>query len=357
MLRQKIALILSLCLLVTGTLLAPVASASDYYSARTPLSGSQAKHNNIDLAVQAITGTTVPYGGTFSFNQTVGARTEARGYQSAPNGRGVVVTGGGVAQVATTLYLTLLKLRGTVEFGTIQTYGANFVDNYVSDSSQAIVTDYNADIDLSFTNYTADMTIEMWASADYVYCSITVGGDAAPSTGGGAGTGGADSWFAFTSPTAAPSLPTRQLIATANLYCGDEDNVINNVQLAADSMTDSTLNSGDTFSFNDVVGPRLKKYGYKRATNGRGARIVGGGVAQVATVVWLAVKNMNDIAIVEKSTYGSRYTQNYVESSSDAILTDYDSGRDFSFKYTGAGSITVYTYLDGHRLYCDIYRN
>lgn len=359
MLRRKIAFILTLCLLVTGTLLAPAASASDYYSARTPLSGaSRAKRNNIDLAVQAITGAYIPYGGSFSFNETVGPRTEARGYQEAPNGRGAVVTGGGVAQVATTLYLALLNVRGTVEFGPIQTYGSRFTDNYVSDSAQAIITDYNSDIDLSFTNYTAAMSIEMWASGDYVYCSITVGDDASPSAGWSSGApSSGDTWFSFTAPTAQPGAQTRQLIATASIDSGDEDGVLNNVQLAADSMTDTTLSRGDTFSFNDVVGPRLKKYGYVRATNGRGARIVGGGVAQVATVVWLAVKGMSDISIVEKSTYGSRYTQDYVESSSDAILTDYDSGRDFAFKYTGSGSITIYTYLSGHTLCCDIYRN
>ena len=377
MLRRKMSLLLALCLLVTGTLLAPAASASDYYSARTPLTGSTwQKRANINLAVQAITGAYIPYGGTFSFNQTVGARTEDRGFVEAPNGRGAMVTGGGVAQVATTLYLALLNVRGYIEFGALQAYGSRFVDSYVDNGDQAIITDYNAGIDLSFTNLTADMSIEMWASDDYVYCSITVGSDAAPSTGaatwggtsGGtvdwSGSAGADSWFSFTAPTQAPAAPawqqptapTRQLIASASLYSGDEDNVINNVQLAADSMTDTTLNSGDTFSFNETVGPRFKKYGYKRATNGRGARVVGGGVAQVATVLWLALKNLDNISIIEKSTYGSRYNQNYVDSSSDAILTDYDS-RDFSFKYTGPGSITLYTYMSGHTLCCDIYQN
>ena len=372
MLRRKIALILTLCLLVTGALV-PAASASEYYSARTPLAGATwAKRNNIDLAVQAITGTYIPYGGAFSFNETVGPRTGERGFQEAANGRGAVVTGGGVAQVATTLYLALLNVRGAIDFGPIQAYGSRFADNYVANGDQAIITDYNSNIDLTFTNYTDDMLIEMWASSDYVYCSITVGSDAASdsgstgsaggfvsgdASGGGSGSFGGESWFTFTQPTARPSAPSRQLIATASIYCGDEENVIHNVGLAADSMNDTTLAGGDFFSFNEAVGPRLKKYGYKRGTNGRGARVVGGGVAQVATVLWLAVKDMSDIAIVEKSTYGSRYTQNYVDNSSDAILTDYGADRDFSFRYTGGGSITIYTYMNGNSLFCDIYQN
>ena len=352
MLRRKIAWILAVALLLTGTTLVPAATAaSDYYSARTPLTDAGfAKRNNIDLAVQAITGTTLPYGGTFSFNDVVGPRTEDRGYLSSANGRGVIVTGGGVAQVATTLYLALLNVRGNISFGPIQAYGSRFTDSYVSDGSLAVITDYSAGIDLSFTNFADDMSIDMWVSDSYVYCSITVGSDA--------GTGGGDSWFTTTPvATAPPSQPTRQLIASASLCSGSEDDVLHNVQLAADSMTDTTLRGGDTFSFNETVGPRLKKYGYKRATNGRGARIVGGGVAQVATVLWLAVKNMDDVSIVEKSTYGKRYNQKYVSSSSDAILTDYSSGRDFSFRYTGDGSITIYTYMQDNWLYCDIYAN
>ncbi len=349
MLRRKIALLLAVSMLVTGLLVVPAASASDYYSARTPLTGaSQAKRNNIELAVQAISGAYIPYGGTFSFNQAVGPRTAERGFLASPNGRGAVVTGGGVAQVATTLYLALQEVRGSISFGPIQTYGSRFTDNYVFDGSQAIITDYNTGTDLSFTNYADAMSIDMWASDSYVYCSITVGDEAASDSG---------SWFTSPAAPEAPVISTRQLVASASINCGSEDNVLHNIRLASDSLNDTTLQSGNTFSFNDAVGPRLKKYGYKRGTNGRGARVVGGGVAQVATVLWLAVKNMDDISIVEKSTYGKRYNQKYVSRSSDAILTDYSSGRDFSFRYTGAGSITIYTTLEGSTLTCEIYRN
>ena len=153
------------------------------------------------------------------------------------------------------------------------------------------------------------------------------------------------------------ATPTRQLVATACLDCGGEENVLHNVELAADCISDTTLQTGDIFSFNDIVGPRTKSYGFKRATNGRGKKVTGGGVAQVASVLWLAVKDMDDISIVEKSTYGKKYNQHYVASSSDAILTDYSSGRDFSFKYTGGGSLTFYTYVSDGWLYCDVYWN
>ena len=356
MLKKAIALWTILAVLTTGFALAPAALASEYYSARTPITDSgAARRTNVDLALNAINGTVVPYGGSFSFNATVGPRSADRGFATAPNGRGVPVTGGGVAQVASTLYLALLQVRGDVRIDPVRTYGNRFVDSYVTDSSQAVVTDYDAGIDLSFTNYADVMSIDMWANDSYVYCSITVGSEDAAATAdtdGGASTG--DGWFIFPVQTAAPA---RRLVASSSLNCGGDANVLNNVALASDCVTDTVLGSGDLFSFNDIVGPRQKKYGSVRATNGRGAQVVGGGVAQVASALWLAIKDSGSFAIVEKSTYGKRYNQRYVSSSSDAILTDYNSGRDFSFRYTGAGSVTIYTSVSGGELSCEIYAN
>ena len=203
---------------------------------------------------------------------------------------------------------------------------------------------------LAFTNRASDMTLAMWMDADWVYCSLTVGAQG--------GTADASGWF-IDAPFApvATVAPARRQIASASLDCGENERVLHNVQLAADSVDDTTLTSGDTFSFNEVVGPRLRKYGYVRARNGRGARVTGGGVAQVASALWLAVKDSADFAIVEKSTYGELYNQHYVSSSADAILTDYNAGRDFSFRYVGEGSVTIYTYVQDGGLYCEIFRN
>lgn len=345
MLKKTLALLLTLSLLVAGATIAPAALASEYYSGRTPLAGAtDAQLINIDLAVEAINGTVIPYGGTFSFNELVGPRTAERGYVTAANGRGVMVTGGGVAQVASTVYLALLDVRGNVRIDPVRTYGNRFVEHYVTDTDYAIITDYDSDIDLSFTNYGEEMTIELWSNESYVYCSITVGKEevAAPESG----------WFITPLETQAPA---RRLVASASLVCGGDDNLLTNVELASDCVTDTTLNSGDIFSFNDTVGPRSKEYGYVDAVNGRGATVRGGGVAQVASVLWLAIKNSADFAVIEKSTYGKKYNQDYVASSSDAILTDYKAGRDFSFRYTGLGSVTIYTSLDGGILTCEIF--
>lgn len=68
--------------------------------------------NNIDISTKAVNGTLLMPGETFSFNETVGERTKARGYKEA----GVIIDnqieeglGGGICQVSSTLYNALLK--------------------------------------------------------------------------------------------------------------------------------------------------------------------------------------------------------------------------------------------------------
>lgn len=63
--------------------------------------------NNIHTLADALDGTLIPPGGTFSFNETVGERTAAKGYQEANaivNGKLVPQLGGGICQVNTTLF-------------------------------------------------------------------------------------------------------------------------------------------------------------------------------------------------------------------------------------------------------------
>ncbi|OPJ59379.1 VanW family protein [Clostridium oryzae] len=84
-----------------------IASYSTSYYTSTP-----GRVNNIERATASINGTLLMPGETFSFNDTVGERTAARGYQEA----GVIINnklesglGGGICQVSTTLYNAMLK--------------------------------------------------------------------------------------------------------------------------------------------------------------------------------------------------------------------------------------------------------
>lgn len=331
------ALIAAICLALCAPALAEVA-----VSARTSTAGqSQAKGLNILHAVTLLNGASVPSGSRISFNQLIGPCTEANNYPPAANGAGATVVGGGVEQVATTLYLALSQLGNDVYFDEKHTYGERFAEGYVPDGSNAIQLDEAAGLDFCFTNLGGDLTIGMRTMDGALACTLTV----SPALN--------DVFL----PWSGPGPQLRPAAASASIVLDGTDAMVNNVELAAGSINDTVLNSGDLFSFNDTVGPRSERFGYQSALNGRGVRVVGGGVAQVASAIWLAVKNLDCVAIVEKSTYGKRYNQHYVSSSNDAILTDYGGDTDFSFRNTGDAPLTIATYVRDGVLYCEIYQN
>ena len=125
--KKRIAWLLTVLLLLGAC--APALAdtyAGDYVYADTSLdSVSDAGLHNIELAVGALNGLALEPGELFSFNDTVGPRTRAEGYRGALNGRGVMVTGGGVAQVASTIYLAAVQTSG-VSFDQVTVYGDRY---------------------------------------------------------------------------------------------------------------------------------------------------------------------------------------------------------------------------------------
>lgn len=313
-----------------------------------PLSG---RSDNVYLAAWSLNQTIIAAGESFSFNEAVGPRTAERGYVPAPNGRGAEVVGGGVGQAASTLYLALLTLEeDAIRFDALEFYGDRFTGDYVESGDQAILIDYRAGRDFSFTNMTdSALIIEMWLADDGLHCSVFGADDPAEA----ADMEAASFSRMFVTPSA--GMPHSELVSSVEIRCADDAALLNNIALASDSIADAILLTDDVFSFNGLVGPRKAEFGYLPALNGRGVEVTGGGVAHVASAVWLAVKDLPDVSIVEKSTYGKQYNQSYVESSADAILTDYNAGTDFSFRYTGSGSLTIYTALEDTTLRCEVY--
>jgi vancomycin resistance protein YoaR len=73
----------------------------------TAYAGTADRIHNLQLGVRFLDGALVAPGATFSFNERVGERTEARGFRAAPviiNGEYEDGIGGGVSQVATTVF-------------------------------------------------------------------------------------------------------------------------------------------------------------------------------------------------------------------------------------------------------------
>ena len=223
----------------------------------------------------------------------------------------------GVSFVASALYLALRSSRA-VSFDEL---------SYNSDKTGILV---NADHDFRFTNLASGaLRIAFKTSGDALVCNVSIDESASLAE-------------------AAPYAPRKLMKQgnTVSIVCDGDPAQLSNITLAAGSIYDTTLATGDVFSFLSIVGPTAAECGYLPASDGRGETVCGGGVNIVASALWLLIQDRDDIAIVEKSTYGKHYNQTYVEKSADAILTDYASAADFSFRYTGDDSVTFYTVIE-----------
>ena len=103
---------------------------------------------NIVIAAALIDGATVQPYGEFSFNKTVGKRTEESGFQQAKiivNGEYVLGVGGGVCQVSTTLYNAALKAGLSVT----EWHPHSLQVSYIAPSRDAMVS---TESDLCFFN-------------------------------------------------------------------------------------------------------------------------------------------------------------------------------------------------------------
>lgn len=98
---------------ITADDLKKVLFANTLGTATTHLNSSQKERtNNVRLAAQFINGTILNAGEEFSYNGTVGSRTEERGFKIAKifqDGDVIDGLGGGICQTSSTLYMSVLR--------------------------------------------------------------------------------------------------------------------------------------------------------------------------------------------------------------------------------------------------------
>ena len=105
----------------------------------TKTTSNSNRNENIRLACVALNGTIINPGQEFSFNETTGARTEAKGYKPATaylNGEVVQEPGGGVCQVSSTLYNAVIfaGLKST------ERHAHSYEPSYVTPGEDAAVS-------------------------------------------------------------------------------------------------------------------------------------------------------------------------------------------------------------------------
>jgi vancomycin resistance protein YoaR len=107
------------------------------------------RNENLRIAVECINGTILAPGDIFSFDKTLGERTEEKGYKPAKvfwGGEIIDSVGGGICQVSSTLYNTVLR----ADLDVLERHNHSFLVSYIPIGMDAAVA-YQS-IDFKFRN-------------------------------------------------------------------------------------------------------------------------------------------------------------------------------------------------------------
>ena len=148
------------------------------------------------------------------------------------------------------------------------------------------------------------------------------------------------------------AFPDKLATFSTRYDVSDKDRTTN-LELACNKINGTVVLSGDTFSYNKVVGARTAGAGYKNAKIYEAGKVVdgiGGGICQISSTLYNAVLNAN-LEIVERKNH--QFVTSYVEPGMDATVVY--GLTDFKFKNTrqypvrvvataknGIATVTVY---------------
>lgn len=113
-----------------------------------------------------------------------------------------------------------------------------------------------------------------------------------------------------------------KVLASFNTEILDSDpNRVNNIRLASKKINGFILKPGETFSFNEVVGKRESKAGYKSAkvlVNGESSEDVGGGICQLSSTIYNSALKLG-MEITERHAHSGDVC--YVPKGKDAAVS------------------------------------
>lgn len=142
-----------------------------------PMSGTASRQKNIKTLCKLIDGSIVEPGGTWSFNETTGERTEEKGFEKAAvivNGKHEDQLGGGVCQVATCVFNAVcysglgIVTRTNHDFYIPAYDDEGFADATVSweQPDFAFLNDMSTYVMLTATADSENVTVSMWGTKD-----------------------------------------------------------------------------------------------------------------------------------------------------------------------------------------------
>ncbi len=129
---------------------------------------------------------------------------------------------------------------------------------------------------------------------------------------------------------------------------------ITNIKITCDKINGRILKPGETFSFNQIVGPCTSQEGYKKAeiyVNKKIAYALGGGNCQVSTTLYNAAIAVPGIDVTERHEHNGRPVD-YIEDGKDATVS-YNT-LDLKFVNNTQNEIKLYTWCDDVNVWAKI---
>lgn len=129
---------------------------------------------------------------------------------------------------------------------------------------------------------------------------------------------------------------------------------VKNLHIVCDRLSGTILNPGEEFSYNETCGPYNKENGFGKATvfiNGEEAQEYGGGVCQLSSTLYNAIKGLN-IEILERHNHSNEVY--YVPLGDDATVSY--GVLDFRFKNNENYPIEIEAYSNENKVTVSIYK-
>ena len=139
--------------------------------------------------------------------------------------------------------------------------------------------------------------------------------------------------LSYESTSSNKDIDTDRLSTYSTQILTSDNNRYNNIKIVADRLNGFVLQPGKEFSFNNELGPYGKDDGFLEAkillSNGKESEGYGGGVCQLSTTLYNAIKELNKIEITEHHHHSTPVA--YAPENQDATVS-LQSNLDFKFK-------------------------
>lgn len=148
-----------------------------------------------------------------------------------------------------------------------------------------------------------------------------------------------------------------KLASYSTSLVGSSKERINNIEIVCKRLNDFILGPGETFSYNNAVGPYGPSDGFKEATvllsDGSHSKGYGGGVCQLSSTLYNVVKNIENIEITERHNHSAPVA--YVPLNEDATIS-LQSNLDFKFVNNNNYSIRFEANLENNQVNVSAYK-